>query len=171
MAFPAVSTRPHSNASSSFDQGTRFSPALGERPKMRKDFKERTGERGSAGVKFVIALLVIGLTANAGYNYIPVAYEAESMKSEMSTAVLQGIAMPGKINPVDNVKARIQKAMQIAALPQDATLTVTQNGNAINARVAYVREVSILPFGIYRYRYVFDHTATPTGFLLKQAGS
>lgn len=136
---------------------------------MNKFSTNRIGERGSAGTKFLVALTVLGLVAHAGYNYIPVAYEAESMRSEMSTAVLQGLAMPGKVNPVDNVKARIQKAMVATALPPTATLNVTQNGNLINARVVYVRDVSLLPFGIYTYHYAFDHTATPTGILAKQA--
>lgn len=137
--------------------------------RMKKHLNNRVGERGSAGTKFMLAIVVIGLVAHAGYNYIPVAYEAESMRSEMSTAVLQGLAMPGKVNPVDNVKQRIQKAMTANAIPPNATLNVTQNGALINARVAYVRDVSILPFGIYTYHYVFDHTATPTGILAKQA--
>jgi len=136
---------------------------------MKKLSRNRNSERGSAGTKFMLALVVLGLVAHAGYNYIPVAYEAESMRSEMSTAVLQGLAMPGKVNPVDNVKGRIQKAMAANALPANATLAVTQNGALINARVAYVRDVSILPFGIYTYHYTFDHTATPTGILAKQA--
>ncbi|HMT08507.1 MAG TPA: hypothetical protein PKA82_10920 [Pyrinomonadaceae bacterium] len=136
---------------------------------MKENLRDRSGERGSAGTKLLLALTVIGLVAHAGYNYVPVAYEAETMRSEMSTAVLQGLAMPGKVNPVDNVKERIQKAMVANAIPQNATLAVTQKGNLINARVAYVRDVSILPFGIYTYHYVFDHTATPTGILAKQA--
>lgn len=135
---------------------------------MNKVRKDRAGERGSAGVKFAAILVVIMLAAYAGYNYIPVAYEAESLKSEMSTAVLQGLAMPGKVNPVDNVKARVEKAMQINSTPPDATLSVTQQGNVIQARVTYTKTVSIVPFGIYNYQYRFDNTATPTGFLLKQ---
>lgn len=135
---------------------------------MRNALRDRSGERGSASVKFAIVLTVIILVAYAGYNYIPVAYEAESLKSEMGTAVLQGLAMPGKVNPVDNVKGRVQKAMQINAAPPDATLSVTQQGNMIQARVTYTKTVSIVPFGIYNYQYHFDNTATPTGFLLKQ---
>ena len=135
---------------------------------MNKVMRDRSGERGSAGVKFAAILVVILLAAYAGYNYIPVAYEAESLKSEMSTAVLQGLAMPGKVNPVDNVKARVEKAMQINSTPPDATLSVTQQGNVIQARVTYTKTVSIVPFGIYNYQYRFDNTATPTGFLLKQ---
>ncbi len=135
---------------------------------MNNALRDRSSERGSAGVKFAIVLTVIILAGYAGYNYIPVAYEAESLKSEMATAVLQGLAMPGKVNPVDNVKVRVQKAMQINAAPPDATLSVTQQGNVIQARVTYTKNVSIVPFGIYNYQYRFDNTATPTGFLLKQ---
>lgn len=135
---------------------------------MKDAVKLRESERGSAGVKFLGVFALILLVANAGYNYLPVAYNAESLKSEMSTAVLQGIAMPGKINPVDNVKARIQKAMLQNDIPPDATMDVKQAGNAITAHVTYNQQVNLLPFGIYRYNYRFDEVVTPTGFLLKQ---
>ena len=130
--------------------------------------RDRRGERGSAGVKFAIFLTGLILAAHAGYNYVPVAYDAESMKTEMSTAVLQGLALPGKLNPVDNVKAKLQRAAQINQLPPDTVIDVKQNGNVITAHVIYTKPVSILPFGMYNYNYQFDHTATPTGFLLKQ---
>lgn len=135
---------------------------------MNNITRDRTSERGSAGVKFAITLVVILLVANAGYNYIPVAYEAESVKSEMSTAVLQGLATPGKLSPTDNVKARIQRAFAVNNVPENALLDVKMAGSAVTARVAYTKQVGILPFGIYNYLYVFDHTATPSGFLLEQ---
>ncbi|MEO6656188.1 MAG: hypothetical protein ABIO36_08920 [Pyrinomonadaceae bacterium] len=135
---------------------------------MKSYAKNRESERGSAGVKFTITLAVIFLVANAGYNYVPVAYEAESVKTEMQTAVLQGLALPGKLNPVDNVKARIQRAFVQNSVPNDAFLDVKQTGNSITAHVSYLKQVNILPFGIYKYAYQFDHTATPSGFLLKQ---
>ena len=135
---------------------------------MKNSAKNRASERGSAGVKFAIALAVIVLTAHAGYNYVPVAYDAESLKTDMATAVLQGLAMPGKVNPVENVKARIQQSIQINNIPPDALVDVKQNANVITAHVVYTKQVNILPFGIYKYAYHFDHTATPTGFLLKQ---
>lgn len=134
---------------------------------MNKSVKNRESERGSAGTKFAITMAIILLVANAGYNYVPVAYEAESVRSEMQTAVLQGLAMPGKVNPVDNVKSRIQRAFALNNVPTDAVVEVKQAGNSITARVVYTKQVGILPFGIYKYAYVFDHTATPSGFLLK----
>jgi hypothetical protein len=108
------------------------------------------------------------LAGYAGYNYVPVAYTAASMRTDMETAVLQGLAMPGKMNPVDNVKGRIIKAAQINELPPDTLIDVKQNGVIITAHVAYTKPVGILPFGIYKYNYKFDQTATPTGFLLKE---
>jgi hypothetical protein len=128
----------------------------------------RPSERGSAGVKFAITLAVIILAGNAGFNYVPTAYNAESLKSDMETAVLQGLALPGKVNPVDNVKVRIQKSMSQNNIPADATLDVKTSSNSLTARVTYTQQVNILPFGIYKYANHFDHTATPTGFLLKQ---
>ena len=135
---------------------------------MNNLLKNRESERGSAGVKFVMVVVALGLFINAGINYVPVRYEAESLKGDMETAVLQGIAMPGKINPIDNVKVRIQKAIVANNIPGDAFLEVKQAGNAITARVVYSKDVNILPFGIFKYNYKFDQTVTPTGFLLKQ---
>jgi hypothetical protein len=135
---------------------------------IKKVVRDRESERGGAGVKFIIILVVILLAANAGYNYVPVAYDAESLKTEMNAAVLQGLAMPGKLNPVDNVKARIQRAVQQNDIPADALIEVKQTGNVITAHVSYTKQVGILPFGIYSYNFRFDFTATPSGFLLKQ---
>ena len=135
---------------------------------MNSAVKNRETETGSAGFKFMIVLVVVLLAANAGYNYVPVAYDAESMKTEMQTAVLQGLALPGKLNPVDNVKTRVLRAAQQNGVPADALIDVKMTGNVISAHVVYTKQVSMLPFGIYKYNYQFDHTATPTGFLLKQ---
>jgi len=131
--------------------------------------KDRAGERGSATTKLVICLVVIGLVAHAAFNYIPVAYSAESVKSDMATAVLQGLALPGKLSPTDNVKTRIEQSALRNALPTDVVIDVKQKGNALTARVVYDQPINILPFGIFRYNYHFDHTATPAGFLVDQA--
>ena len=135
---------------------------------MNNAVKNRESERGSAGAKFIATLVVIMLVAHAGYNYVPTAYDAESFKTDMGTAVLQGLALPGKLNPVDNVKARIAKSIQANNIPVDALVDVKMSGNILTAHVTYAKQVNILPFGIYKYNYQFDYTATPTGFLTKQ---
>ncbi len=135
---------------------------------MNSAAKNRESEKGSAGAKFMLVLAVMLLAGNAGFNYVPVAYDAESLKTDMGTAVLQGLALPGKMNPADNVKARIAKSIQANSIPANAIIDVKQNGAVLTARVTYSQQVNILPFGIYKYNYQFDYTATPTGFLTKQ---
>jgi hypothetical protein len=135
---------------------------------MQYHSNQHDGEHGGAGVKFLIFLGLIIMLAHAGYNYVPVAYSAESFKTEMQTAVMQGLALPGKVNPVDNVKARIARSIEQNEIPPDALVEVKQAGNSLTAHVSYSKGVNLLPFGLYKYNYRFDHTATPTGFLLKQ---
>jgi hypothetical protein len=126
----------------------------------------RHTESGNAAVKFIFVLVLIGLVAHAGYNYVPVAYNAESLKTDMQQAVVQGLALPGKLDPVENVRNRIQASAQKNGCPPDTTIDVKMKGNVISARVAYTKEVNLLPFGLFKYKYSFDHTATPTGFLV-----
>jgi hypothetical protein len=136
--------------------------------KMKKDLKNRSSERGGAGVKFLLVLLVLFLIGNAGYHFIPVAYAGESLKQDMQTAVVQGLAAPGRGSPVDLVKRKILISAESNNIPQDVIVEVKAVNNIVQAHVAYTKEVPVLPFGIYNYQYEFDHTATPAGFLTKQ---
>jgi hypothetical protein len=133
---------------------------------MNNSAQTRESERGSAGVKFAAVLAFLFLLGHGVYNYVPVAYAAESLRTDMQTAVVQGLALPGKINPVENVKSRIEQAARKNDVPADVLIDVKQKGNVITAHVVYSQPVRILPFGIYTYNYRFDHTATPTGFLM-----
>ena len=135
---------------------------------MKKAVEKRNSERGEAGVKLVIILLVIVLVANAGYQFIPVAYAGESLKQDMQTAVIQGLALPNQASPVDLVKKKIWSSIASNNIPNDAFVEVKAKNNSITAHVYYIKEVPVLPFGIYNYKYQFDHVATPTGFLTKQ---
>jgi hypothetical protein len=134
---------------------------------MNKAVKKQNSEHGGAGVKFLLTMSIIVLAANAGFNYIPVAYEAGSFKQEMDTSVVQALAVPGKVNPVEMVKNRIIKAAKDENVPTNMFLEVKPNGNIIQARAMYTKEIALLPFGIWNYAYQFDHTATPSGFLVK----
>lgn len=130
--------------------------------------KFRNGERGEAGAKLLLVLTILILIGHAGLNYVPVAYSAESMKQDMQTAVIQGLATPPRFGtPSQFIKEKITRAMAANDIPSDAYLEVKQVGTNVQARVYYTKTINILPFGIYKYNFVFDHTATPSGFLLK----
>lgn len=134
---------------------------------MKKTHCYCHAERGGAGVKFLIVVVVLFLIAHAGFNYIPVAYEGESMKQEMQTAVLQGTAIPSTRNPMGLVRQKLQRALLENNLPPDTFIDVKTVNNVIQARVYYKKHVNMLPFGIYSRDYIFDQTAVPSGFLLK----
>jgi len=135
---------------------------------MNKTSKNRRAERGGAGAKLLIVVAILFLIGNAGINYIPVAYEGQNFKQEMQTAVVQGLALPsGGAKPADAVKARIVKAARANDLPTDTFMDVRQINNVIQARVYYSKPIAVLPLGVYTYNYEFDHTATPTGFMVK----
>ncbi len=124
-------------------------------------------ERGSAGVKLLIFLVVLVLLGNAGVNYVPVAYEAEEIKHDMQQAVVQGMAvMPGQ-KPVDLVRQKINRLIETSDAPSNTYVQVREVNQIVYATIKYTKRVNILPFGIYQYDYVFDHTATPSGFLLQ----
>ena len=129
---------------------------------------DRSSERGSAGVKLVLVFLVLGLLANAGINYIPVAYQGASFRQEMDTAVVKALRASGRINPLDTVTASIRRASFDYEIPDDAYIEVKPVNGVVEAHVAYQRQVNMLPFGMYKYNYDFDYTAKPVGYLLKQ---
>ena len=135
---------------------------------MKKLNRDRSSERGSAAIKATLVFLVIAIFANAGVNYVPVAYQGASFKQEMDTAVVKGLGASGRIKPMDAVTASIKKASFDYDIPDDAFIEIKPVNGVVEAHVAYSREVSMLPFGLYRYNYNFDYVAKPTGYLLKQ---
>jgi hypothetical protein len=135
---------------------------------MSLSINNRRSEAGSAQVKLVAILAALFLVGYAAYNYIPIAYEGESFKQDMQTAVVQGMATPPGVTMSDLVKGKLQKAMTANNIPTDAVVQITQTTNSVQAHVIYSKQVRMLPFGLYKYNYNFDHTATPTGFLMKQ---
>lgn len=125
-------------------------------------------ESGSAMAKFLVILVLIVLLAHAGYNYVPVAYQGAALRQDMDTAVVKGLAASGNMKPLDVVKSHVQRSVSDNEVPADAVVEITPQGSHIQAHVAYQKKINILPFGIYKYTYDFNYTATPTGYLLKE---
>ncbi len=128
----------------------------------------RESERGGAAVKFLFILLAIILLANAGYNYIPVAYQGASFKEEMDSAVVKGMAATGRMKPMDIVANVLKKAAYDNQIPDDAFVEIKPAGGFVQAHVIYSKKVSLLPFGMFDYNYEFEYVAVPSGYLLKE---
>lgn len=123
-------------------------------------------ERGSAKINFILVLMAFSLVVNAGYNYLPVAYNAQAFKQEMQAAVSQGISVtPTTGTPVAVTKQRLAKSVMSHALPPDTYIEVKMVNNLLQARVYFVKKVPVLPFGAYDYTYTFDERAATNGFL------
>jgi len=135
---------------------------------MKKLINDRSSERGAAAIKFLLIFLVLTLVANAGFNYVPVAYEGASFRQEMDSAVVKGLAASGRIKPLEVVAATIKRASNDYNLPEDTFVEIKPVNGVVEAHVVYTREVNMLPFGLYKYEYNFDHHARPVGYLLKQ---
>jgi hypothetical protein len=120
---------------------------------------ERTTERGSARLKFILVMTVIGVVAYMGYMYLPVAYQAylfkDLMQHDVDVASSQGY-------PVSWVKDQLVKSAPEYGVPADAVITPAQRDNRIEVTVQFVRPIE---FPGYTYQYNFDHTVKSTAFL------
>ena len=136
---------------------------------LKKPVRRRS-EHGGAGVKFLIILIVLFCIGHAGYGYIPVAYQSADYKQKMSEVVLNAYAMPNAAtNSPEAVKQRLRNYGNDFGVPANAFIKVDKIDNGgLRAQVKYAKEIELLPFGLYKYNYEFDHTATPAGFLTKQ---
>ncbi len=119
----------------------------------------RASERGSARLKFILAVAIIGLIVYAGYLFIPVAYQAYLLKDLMQHDVDAAVAMG---HPPSWVKDQLVRSGPDYGMPADAVVTSTQQENRIEARVQFSRPIE---FPAYTYHYDFDHTVKSATFL------
>lgn len=119
----------------------------------------RTTERGSARLKFLVVIAVIGVIAYAGYLYVPVAYQAYLLKDLMQHDVDVAVAAA---YPASWVKDQLTKAGKEYGVPPDALIEPALRDNRMEVRVQFVRPIE---FPGFTYQYNFDHTARSTAFL------
>jgi hypothetical protein len=121
--------------------------------------KHRSGERGSASLKFVIAMAIMGTCAYAGYLYVPVAFQANAYKDLMQhysdVCATQGYAPSW-------AGEQLMKNGPDYGVPADAIITPVKRDNRVEVRVQFVR---VIDFPGYPYNYEFDYTAKSTAFL------
>jgi hypothetical protein len=119
----------------------------------------KTSERGSAQVKFILVLAILMATAYAGYLYVPVAFQASALKDAMQHNVNTASALA---RPPSWVQEQLVKNGPEYGLPADAVITPTLQDNRMEVRVQFKRPIE---FPGFTYQYEFDHTAKSTTFL------
>ena len=119
----------------------------------------RSGERGSASLKFLIVMAILGATAYAGYLYVPVAFNASTYKDLMQhyadLASAQGY-------PPSWAGDQLAKSGPEYGVPPDAVITPVLRDGRIEVRVQFVK---VIEFPGYPYNYEFDYTVKSTAFL------
>jgi hypothetical protein len=121
--------------------------------------RDRSNERGSARLKFIITLAVLACVGYAGYLYIPVAYRAylfkDLMQHYVDVAGAQGYqpAWAGE---------QLLKSETEYEVPSNAIITPAARDSRIEVRVQFTRPIE---FPGYTYMYEFDYTAKSTAFL------
>ena len=121
--------------------------------------RRRSGERGSANVKFVIVMTILIATAYAGYLYVPVAIQAKAYKDLMQHYV--DVAAAQGYSPSWAGEQLMKNAAEYD-VPPNALITPAQRENRVEVRVQFVRTIE---FPGYTYNYEFDNTVKSTAFL------
>ena len=121
--------------------------------------KQRSTERGSANLKFLMVMAIIGACAYAGYLYVPVAYRAHTFK-ELMQHYADVASAEGR--PPAWVGEQLIKNFRDYEVPANAVVIPAKRDSRIEIRVKFVRPIE---FPGYTYHYEFDQTAKSTAFL------
>ena len=119
----------------------------------------KSGERGSARLKFILFMALVIIGAYVGYQVLPVLYNAyvwkDLMQHKVDVAATQGY-------PATWVNDQLKKSVAEYEIPPDAVIEATPQDQRIQVRVQYTK---LIEFPGYTYEYDFDHTVKSTEFL------
>ena len=119
----------------------------------------RSGERGSANLKFLIVMAILGATAYAGYLYVPVAFHAKAyadlMQNYADTAAGVG-------HPPAWVTEQLTRNGPDYGVPETAVITSVLKDSRLEVRVHYIKQIE---FPGYTYNYEFDRTVKSAAFI------
>ena len=122
--------------------------------------KDRTNERGSSRLKFIIVMAILLCVGYAAYLDIPVRYHAYLFKDSMQQFVDIASAQ-GK--PPTWVGEQLTKTLEEFEVPSDAIITPSTLDNRVQVRVQFTKP---LEFPGYTYQYEFDETVKSAAFFV-----
>jgi hypothetical protein len=119
----------------------------------------KTSEHGSARLNFLILMVVIVAVAYAGYQYVPVAYQASQLKVFMQDTVNNAVVTDKDARWAED---QLRRSLTSYGVPPDARITVANRESRIEAHVQYTVPV---PLFVTTYEYKFDHTTRSSNLL------
>jgi hypothetical protein len=120
---------------------------------------QRTNERGSARLNFLLLMAVIAAVAYAGYQYVPVAYQASQLKVFMQDTVNNAVVTDKNAAWAED---QLRRSLANYGAPPNALVTVANRESRIEAHVQYTVPV---PLMVTTYEYKFDHTTRSSNLL------
>jgi hypothetical protein len=125
-----------------------------------ENFRARgTAERGNSRFNFLLTLVVMALIGYAGYQYVPVAYQASQLKVSMQDTVDKAVVTSKNAAWAED---QLRRSLPMYGAPPDALVTVANKEARLEAHVQYSIPIPLL---VTTYEYKFDHT-TRSAYLL-----
>jgi hypothetical protein len=116
-------------------------------------------ERGAGRLKLIIVMAVIALIGYMGFQYIPVAYQARSLKKFMDAKVTT--AAETSTIPTDQKGPTVENQLRSSAkdygVPPNAKMSHIYQNGGLQVTVQFTRQINLLPG--FAYQYEFDYTA------------
>ena len=124
------------------------------------DFRaRRAGERGGSRVNLLIVMVILVAAAYAGYQFIPVAYQASQLKLFMQDTVNNAVITDKNAQWTED---QLRKNLSLYGVPPNALV----NASVVNARMeAHVQYSIPIPLIVTTYDYKFDYTARSNNLL------
>ncbi|HKP72025.1 MAG TPA: hypothetical protein VJT82_03745 [Pyrinomonadaceae bacterium] len=124
------------------------------------DFRaRRAGERGGSRVNLLIVMVILVAAAYAGYQFIPVAYQASQLKLFMQDTVNNAVITDKNAQWTED---QLRKNLSLYGVPPNALV----NASVVNARMeAHVQYSISIPLIVTTYDYKFDYTARSNNLL------
>jgi hypothetical protein len=121
----------------------------------------RANERGSSRLSFLIVVAVLGALAYAGYQYVPVAYQASQLKIFMEDTVNKAVITDKNAQWAEE---QLRKSLPEYGAPPDTLITVINRQSRLEANMQYTVPIPLL---ITTYEYKFNYTTRSSNFFSK----
>jgi hypothetical protein len=113
----------------------------------------RATEHGGSRFNFLLTIVIIAVVGYAGYQYVPVAYQASQLKVAIQDAVDKAVVTDKNAAWAED---QIRRTLPTYGAPPDALVTVANREARLEAHVEYTVPIPLL---VTTHEYKFNHTA------------
>lgn len=118
----------------------------------------RANERGGSRFNFLIVMMIIVAVAYAGYQYVPVAYQASQLKIFMGDTMNKAVITDKNAQWAED---QLRKSLPEYGAPPNTLITVANRESRLEANVQYTVPIPLL---VTTYQYKFNYTTRSSNF-------